>query len=79
MKNLQSENRKKSGLDKNFSFNKNQAIVNESEVIKYLKFIGSKYFGAIDSQDQENMFNFYGVSFSPSRNNGDNMWLCELK
>lgn len=69
------ENRRKSGLANLFDFNTDSILVDEKIVINALIFLGKKYFGAIDSEDNEYLFNSYGIHFTPSRNNGDNMWM----
>jgi hypothetical protein len=69
------ENRRKSGLAQLFDFNTDSILVDEKIVINALIHLGRKYFGAIDSEDQDEMFKAYGINFEPSRNNGDRMWL----
>ena len=69
------ENRRKSGLADLFDFNIDTILVDEKIVINALEFLGKKYFGAIDSEDNDLLFYSYGIHFTPSRNNGDNMWM----
>lgn len=69
------ENRQKSGLQNLFGFSTDMVLVEESLVISAMSFLNMKYWGAIDSDDQEQLFDSFGISFTPSRNNGENMWL----
>jgi hypothetical protein len=72
------QNREKSGLSVLFSNFKRNALVSEQVVVNALLFLGKKYYGAIDSEEQDLLFDAFGVHFTPSRNNGDNIWIAEL-
>jgi hypothetical protein len=72
------QNREKSGLSTLFDNFKTNALVKEQLLIDALLFLGKKYYGAIDSQEQDLLFDAFGIHFTPSRNNGDDIWIAEL-
>jgi len=64
----------KAGLNGLFIKNDETTFIHESNIIKAMKVANIDYFGAIDTDDQKELFNIYGIQFIPSRNNGENMW-----
>lgn len=66
------KNRIDSGLQELFNpngtFGNTDISLDDNKMVELLRFSGRKYFGAVDYEDQDSMFNFYGVIFSHNSN-----------
>jgi len=70
----QLEAQKEAELYDLFKNNSDSFPIHESVLIKAMAIAGIEYFGAIDPQDQEALFQEYGIQFLPNSNNGEYMW-----